>query len=121
MSRHHCDEVAGIGGARDIYTASSTDGKSFGKAKKLGMGSWPIDHCPMDGGSIAALPPGGIAAAWRRDNTVFLTSSTSGNEQVLGLGEQPWLAATEAGPYAVWVTKRGGVCSHTCGLLFVLQ
>lgn len=97
-----------LGGARDIYTASSTDGKSFGKAKKLGTGTWPIDHCPMDGGSIAALPKGGIATAWRRDTNVYFVSAQGNKEQLLGPGEQPWITVNESGAFTVWVTKRGG-------------
>jgi hypothetical protein len=97
-----------LGGARDIYITSSTDGTSFGKAKKLGAGTWPIDHCPMDGGSIAALPAGGIAAAWRRDTNVYFVSAQGNKEQLLGPGEQPWVAANDVGAFTVWVTKRGG-------------
>ena len=43
-----------LGGQRDMYLCSSTDGgQTFGKAIKLGQGSWNIDHCPMDGGNLA--------------------------------------------------------------------
>ena len=97
-----------LGGARDMYVASSSDGgKTFGKAARLGSGSWPLDACPMDGGGIAAIRPGKIATAWRREKTVFLSLNGEPNERPLGVGEQPWIAATADGPFVVWLKKRG--------------
>src|SRR4029079_15302279 len=75
---------------------------------KLGAGSWPLDRCPMDGGSITALGTGGVATAWRRDTAVYFVSSQNKKEQLLGPGEHPWIAATGDGPYVAWVAKRGG-------------
>jgi hypothetical protein len=66
-----------LGGSRDMYLASSSDGgATFGKAAKLGKGTWPLDACPMDGGYLAVSPKGDIFTAWRRDNEVFLTSAS---------------------------------------------
>ncbi|MFN0018630.1 MAG: sialidase family protein [Pirellulaceae bacterium] len=97
-------------GARDIYVASSTDGgKTFGKATKLGTGSWALDACPMDGGAIAVVAGGKLASAWRRDKTVFLSLEGEREERRLGVGEQPWIAATDAGAFIVWLKKRGDV------------
>lgn len=98
-----------LNGARDMYVASSRDGgKAFGEAKKLGRGTWTLKACPMDGGALAPLSGGALATVWRRKNEVFLTRAMDDEEQSLGAGEQPWLAATPAGPAAVWLTKRGG-------------
>lgn len=97
-----------LAGARDMYVASSSDkGQTFGKATKLGSGSWPLDACPMDGGGIAAMAPGKIATAWRREKTVFLSLNGEPNERPLGAGEQPWIAATADGSFVVWLKKRG--------------
>jgi hypothetical protein len=99
-----------LGGARDIYVASSSDsGKTFGKAFKLGIGSWPLNACPMDGGAIAVVAGGKIASAWRRDQTVYLSLDGVREERLLGVGEQPWIAATDAGPFVVWLKKRGDI------------
>lgn len=99
-----------LDGARDIYVASSADGgKTFGKASKLGTGSWPLDACPMDGGAIAVAAGGKWASAWRRDKTVFLLPEGEREERRLGVGEQPWIAATASGPFVVWLKKRGDV------------
>jgi BNR repeat-like domain len=96
-----------LGGNRDIYVASSSDGgKSFGAAQKLGTGSWPLRACPMDGGAIA-VSGNQISSVWRRDKSLYLTTSASNTEQLLGPGEQPWIAATKQGSYIIWLSKRG--------------
>jgi hypothetical protein len=97
-----------LDGARDMYVASSSDGgKTFGKAAKLGSGSWPLEACPMDGGAIAATAPGKVATAWRREKSVYLLLAGESEERLLGSGEQPWIAATARGTYVVWLKKRG--------------
>ena len=97
-----------LGDNRDLYVCSSTDGgQTFGPAAKLGEGVWPLNACPMDGGAVAALAPGKLATAWRRDKQVFLTLPDDPNEHLLGPGEQPWIAAAADGPHIVWVKKRG--------------
>ena len=99
-----------LDGDRDMYFATSSDGgKTFGKATKLGDGSWSLDACPMDGGSLAVAPSGKIVTVWRRDNDIYLSPFNEAKERLLGSGEQPWIAATEAGPYLVWSKKRGEV------------
>ena len=39
---------------------------------------------------------------------MFFVSLQSNKEQLLGTGEQPWVAANGSGPYVAWVTQRGG-------------
>ena len=91
-----------------MYVASSADGgQTFGKAAKLGSGSWPLNACPMDGGAIAVTASGKIATAWRREKAVFLLLDGQREEQRLGIGEQPWIAATADGPVVIWLKKRG--------------
>jgi hypothetical protein len=98
-----------LGGARDMYVASSSDGgKAFSTARKLGNGTWPLKACPMDGGSIAASPRGDIYTAWRRDTEVFLSTPKTASEQRLGAGKQPWIALTNAGPIVVWKENKTG-------------
>lgn len=98
-----------LGGDRDIYFASSSDGgASFSEAKKLGRGAWQLDACPMDGGAIAVASPGKYVSAWRREGAVYLSLAGQPQERLLGGGEQPWVAATTKGAYVVWLTKRSG-------------
>lgn len=97
-----------MAGARDIYVATSADGgKKFGKATKLGSGSWQLDACPMDGGAIAISSAGKIASVWQREKVVYLLESGKREERRLAEGEQPWVAATSDGPFVVWVKQRG--------------
>lgn len=96
-----------LAGARDLYVALSADGgKTFGKASKLGGGSWPLKACPMDGGSIAVGAGGKVATVWRREKAVFLLLSGQSEERRLGDGEQPWVASTADGPFVLWLRKR---------------
>jgi hypothetical protein len=98
-----------LAGNRDMYLASSLDGgKTFGAARKLGAGAWPLDACPMDGGAIALLAGDQVATAWRREQRVYSTMEDPSQEQLVGEGEQPWLAATDEGPFLIWLKKRGG-------------
>jgi hypothetical protein len=92
-----------------MYAASSSDGgKSFGPAAKLGKGSWPLKACPMDGGAIAVDAAGKLSTAWRREKSIYLFLVGEGEERLLGGGEQPWVAATKAGLFVVWLEKRNG-------------
>jgi hypothetical protein len=99
-----------VNGSRDMYMTSSVDGgRTFSDAVKLGSGTWPLDACPMDGGYIAvSAKDGRIFTAWRRSNEVFRTASDKSSEERLGTGTQPWIAASSAGPYVVWLEKRPG-------------
>lgn len=96
-----------LGGNRDMYLTTSTDGKRFAPAKKVGTGAWKLDACPMDGGMLAVDGKERLYTVWRRDKALFLTSGGP-KETPLGLGEQPWLAATAKGPIAVWINRREG-------------
>lgn len=59
-------------GSRDLYLAKSSDsGKSFGNAQKLGMGTWKLEGCPMDGGGIIIDDAKGIHTTWRREGIVY--------------------------------------------------
>lgn len=108
-SRIHVLWRNSLGGNRDMFVATSRDGgATFGEVVQLDRESWPLDACPMDGGAIAALEDGTFATVWRRDDTVWLQSADATNERSLGEGEQPWIAASDRGPYAVWLKRRGG-------------
>lgn len=96
-----------IGGNRDMYLTTSIDGKTFAPAKKLGNGTWKLAACPMDGGMLAVDGKGRIDTIWRRDKSLFL-ATVGTTETPLGPGEQPWIAATHAGPVAVWTDHREG-------------
>ncbi len=98
-----------IGGDRDMYVTTSTDGgSSFSNARKLGSGTWTLDACPMDGGMLAAGPNGALATVWRRDGNVYAAAGDGLPEILLGPGQQPWIAGTSQGSVIVWTVGREG-------------
>jgi len=61
-----------LNGNRDLYLIQSADsGNNFGQAQKLGMGSWQLNGCPMDGGGLAVNEKGEAQTVWRREANVF--------------------------------------------------
>jgi len=97
-----------LDGLRDMYMAASSDGgATFGPATKLGHGSWTLNACPMDGGGIA-VRNGKASSAWRRERIVYGTFDGDPKEVRLGEGEQPCIAATNAGAVVAWLKRRPG-------------
>ncbi|RUL83573.1 exo-alpha-sialidase [Tautonia sociabilis] len=95
-------------GSRDLYLTSSTDGgETFGPAEKLGLGTWPLDACPMDGGALAAGPGGRVQTVWMRDGAMFAARPGEA-ERPLGGGIQGWTALGPGGGYSVWLERRPG-------------
>lgn len=90
-----------LDGDRDMYVVHSQDhGKTFSAARKLGSGSWKLDACPMDGGSLT-VRSGVVTSAWRRESTVF-RSTIGGTEVPLGPGKQPVVLSTSRGDLVAW-------------------
>jgi len=59
-------------GSRDLYLVTSVNkGKSFPQAQKLGIGTWPLNGCPMDGGGLSIDSENNIHTAWQREGSVF--------------------------------------------------
>lgn len=96
-----------LAGARDMHRATSLDGgRTFGSAEKLGTGSWKLQACPMDGGGIAMLDANQWLAVWRRDLTVYASTSRD-SEQRLGANAAQAVAAF-AGRNPVILWESGG-------------
>jgi hypothetical protein len=75
-----------IMGSRDLYLINSFDsGGSFSSAQKLGIGTWPLKACPMDGGGLSMVTESYIQTAWQRDGQVFY-SIAGKPEQNIGSG-----------------------------------
>jgi len=98
-----------LGGARDMWVATSTDGgKTFGEAGKLGTGTWKLNACPMDGGSMAYLGNGSLAAVFRRELLVIAAKQSDRTESALApMAAQP-VMATRQGGSPVYVWQQGG-------------
>ena len=89
-------------GARDIYYAVSINkGKSFNAAVKSGNGSWQLNACPMDGGSLALNASGKVTAAWRRNGDVYYWTEKQ-VEQRLAPGRDVSMAQNQNNIYVAW-------------------
>ena len=96
-------------GDRDMYLVSSHDrGETFGRAERMGISSWQLNQCPMDGGMLAMDERGEVSTVWRRNQNVFIASRQSVAESMVGGGEQPWIASAAGGFLTVWTNQRDG-------------
>ncbi|MDP9043089.1 MAG: glycoside hydrolase, partial [Bacteroidota bacterium] len=76
-----------INGNRDLYLVESADvGNTFGKANKLGTGSWKLNGCPMDGGGLVIAKDGIPETVWRRENKIY-SASPGKPEKEIGEGQ----------------------------------
>jgi hypothetical protein len=91
-----------LGGSRDVYMATSRDGRTFSAAQKLGTGTWKLNGCPMDGGSLAFAPTGEWLAVWRRERAVFATDATAPEKQLAPNATQPVAAYAGKTPLLLW-------------------
>ena len=91
-----------LGGSRDLYLATSHDGRTFASAQKLGTGTWKLNACPMDGGSLAFAPDGKWLAVWRRERTVFASDTSAPEKQLAANAVQPVTAFAGKTPLMLW-------------------
>ena len=99
MFRNH------IAGSRDMYVTRSTDGRTFTPAEKQGKGTWKLEACPMDGGSLV-LGAGGVSSVWRRDNTIYVAMN-EGPERQIGSGRDPVMSVGPGVVDIAWTTPDG--------------
>ena len=93
-------------GSRDLYLTRSEDGgKTFLAANRLGLETWKLEGCPMDGGGLAIDDKGGVATIWRRDQTVFATKGDL-SEKALGLGRNPTMVSARGGSFGAWTREK---------------
>ncbi len=61
-----------LNGSRDLYLLKSLNGGvSFAAAEKLGMDTWKLNGCPMDGGGITIDNSNVIRTTWQRKGMVY--------------------------------------------------
>jgi hypothetical protein len=91
-----------LNGARDMYLLQSSDGgKTFGKAEKVGEGTWMLKACPMDGGGVFMSPDGKLSTVWRRNDKLFVARPGQ-PETEYATGKNAQLVSTEKGDYIVY-------------------
>ncbi|AUD07152.1 hypothetical protein CWM47_04105 [Spirosoma pollinicola] len=91
-----------INGSRDMYLLTSTDGgQTFGKAEKIGEGTWKLNACPMDGGGMSISPDGNLSTVWRRADKLY-TARPGQPEIELATGKNAKIVTTQKGDYIVF-------------------
>lgn len=99
-----------LDGNRDLHIISSSDaGRSFGKANKLGNGSWALNGCPMDGGNIVIGKNGILETVWRREAKIY--SCQPGKPEVeIGEGKGATLESINGQNAYAWTTNGEVIC-----------
>lgn len=99
-----------LAGNRDMYLTSveQVNDKFLANTIEIGNEHWKFNACPMDGGMLAIDAKGLVSTVWRRGREIYMAANDGSDEQLLGIGEQPWIASTKDGPVAVWSTRRDG-------------
>ena len=96
-----------IDGNRDFYLASSKDGgKHFSVAEKMGIGSWKLNACPMDGGDLVIAENGKPVTVWRREDAIYVAIPGE-LEREVHVGKDPSIALARDGTYFAWRDDQG--------------
>lgn len=70
-------------GSRDLYLiTSSNKGETFSEAQKLGIGTWQLKGCPMDGGGLTIDSTYAIHTAWQRDGQIYFAKPGQQEEKI---------------------------------------
>jgi hypothetical protein len=92
-------------GNRDLYLIQSDDmGSHFNNAEKLGMGSWALNGCPMDGGGLALNQKNIPQTVWRRQGTIY-SCEPGQSEKELGEGRSCTMESFNNNNIYSWTEK----------------
>jgi hypothetical protein len=92
-----------LNGNRDMYLIHSSDGGlTFGSAQKLGIGSWALNGCPMDGGGIAVNNNGSPETVWNRKGLIYACEAGK-EEKEVGKGRSCTIEAVNGKNVYAWV------------------
>ena len=93
-----------LAGSRDMYLTQSSDkGLTFDNPRKLGLETWPLNGCPMDGGGLMAANSGEVATTWQREGKVYFSTPEEA-EVMIGVGRAPAIDAGSKGIYIAWTS-----------------
>ena len=108
-----------LNGNRDMYlTSSSNGGRGFTKAEKLGLASWALNGCPMDGGGLA-LNNGNPVTLWNRSGVIYVCEPGK-EERALGKGRGCTLKIINQKNVYAWLQDGELVLMNTQGKKTVL-
>jgi hypothetical protein len=92
-----------LNGNRDLYLIQSSDGgNKFGEAQKLGNGSWALNGCPMDGGSVVINKSGNPETVWNRKGVIYACEPGK-EEKKLGEGRSCTIESVNGKNIYAWV------------------
>jgi len=88
-----------LNGSRDLYVVKSLDGgKVFQPAQKMGIDTWKLNGCPMDGGGIVIDGSNRIHTIWQRKGNIYYAKA---GEPETYIGKGRTCAISEAGANTV--------------------
>jgi hypothetical protein len=109
-----------LSGNRDLYLIQSADqGQTFGTANKIGMQSWALNGCPMDGGSIVINSQGNPQTVWNRKGTIYACEPGK-EEKALGQGRSCTMATVNGENVYAWVENKQVIVLNSKGVKTVL-
>jgi len=92
-----------VKGSRDMYTIHSFDeGKTFIKLEKQGEGTWKLNACPMDGGSLAFTKDNKVVSIWRREGDLYLFKEGDSHEKKIAEGRNASISAGQQSLLIAW-------------------
>lgn len=81
-----------LNGSRDLYVINSSNaGTTFSSGNKLGEGTWKLNGCPMDGGSLVYESSRVVSTVWRRNGSLYYCTSGR-KEQMIDDGKNVFIA-----------------------------
>ena len=86
------------------FLRSINSGASFETARKLGMDTWKLNGCPMDGGGIMINSPNNISTTWQRKGVVYLCKPGQ-SEIYVGQGRNSSISGTGDSPVLTFQNK----------------
>lgn len=76
-----------LNGSRDLYVVRSANaGQTFSDAQKMGLDTWKLNGCPMDGGGIRLSASNQIQTTWQRKGLIYFAQGTD-PEVYIGKGK----------------------------------
>lgn len=105
-----------LNGNRDMYLIQSADGgNKFGTAQKLGNGSWALNGCPMDGGSLVVDKDGNPETVWRRQKKIY-ASKPGHEEKEIGEGRSCTMESLNGKNVYAWIENGEIVVINSQGI-----
>ena len=66
-----------INGSRDLYVLRSANGgQTFAAAQKMGLDTWKLNGCPMDGGGIRINAANQVQTTWQRKGDIYFAQDS---------------------------------------------